>query len=289
MPPARALLGLLLACTAAAGARGADAPAPQVGGLVCPWTPAKARAFYANDDELANTKSLCGPTTAEHVVASVVCDAGEAGAVASDRAGANGVCAPECVKYRDLIGDACFDAHTAALFKVYSLINATAHARRQLPPSERAFWAAQLAITAEDCPVNANVDPDNVDESVLRRAGNVAAAKRHKYAACVAGPKQSVAEVEAAVAAAVAKLPALVAAVVPAPEAPRCAREPFPNLTIPSRYNLGAPAPAASTKACCERCAAVAGCKAWTLNPKGACQLKSKNDYQYKALYYSGA
>jgi hypothetical protein len=67
-----------------------------------------------------------------------------------------------------------------------------------------------------------------------------------------------------------------------APAAPRCAKRPFPNLTIPSKYNLGPPAPAASTEACCERCAAVAACRAWTLNPKGACQLKTKNDYQYK-------
>jgi hypothetical protein len=68
----------------------------------------------------------------------------------------------------------------------------------------------------------------------------------------------------------------------PVPAAPRCAKRPFPNATIPSKYNLGPPAPAASTEACCERCAAVTACRAWTLNPKGACQLKSKNDYQYK-------
>jgi hypothetical protein len=81
---------------------------------------------------------------------------------------------------------------------------------------------------------------------------------------------------------AASRIAGLCAADAGAPAAPRCAKEPFPNLTIPSKYNLGAPAPAASTKACCERCAAVAGCRAWTLNPKGACQLKTKNDYQYK-------
>jgi hypothetical protein len=74
----------------------------------------------------------------------------------------------------------------------------------------------------------------------------------------------------------------------PTPTPGGCAAKPLPNLTVPSKFNLGAPAPAASTEACCARCAAAAGCRAWTLNPKGACQLKSEAKFIYQSLYYSG-
>jgi hypothetical protein len=74
----------------------------------------------------------------------------------------------------------------------------------------------------------------------------------------------------------------------PTPTPGGCAAKPLPNLTVPSKFDLGAPAPAASTEACCARCAAAAGCRAWTLNPKGACQLKSEAKFIYQSLYYSG-
>jgi len=61
------------------------------------------------------------------------------------------------------------------------------------------------------------------------------------------------------------------------------------NATIPSQFNLGKPAQAATTAACCARCAAVAACKGWTLNTKNVCQLKSSGATQYESGYTSGA
>jgi hypothetical protein len=111
-----------------------------------------------------------------------------------------------------MVGPACFDAHATALFEAYALVNASAEAGRALPADTRALWASQLEVLATDCLANANVDPDAVDESILRRVRGFAAIKRHKYGACVAGPKKSVAEIEAAAAAAAAAAPALPAA-----------------------------------------------------------------------------
>ena len=85
---------------------------------------------------------------------------------------------------------------------------ATAAARRELPVDVRLFWGAQLEVGASDCPANANTNPGDVDASILRRSRNYAAAKRHKYGACVPGVnRRSVAEVEAAAEAAAAALP----------------------------------------------------------------------------------
>ncbi len=74
----------------------------------------------------------------------------------------------------------------------------------------------------------------------------------------------------------------------PAPAGGACAAKPRANATIPSKFDLGATAPAPSAGACCARCAKIAACKAWTLNPKGACQLKSADAFQYQVSYVSG-
>jgi hypothetical protein len=74
----------------------------------------------------------------------------------------------------------------------------------------------------------------------------------------------------------------------PTPTPGGCAAKPLPNLTVPSKFNLGAPAPAASTEACCARCAAVPACKGWTLNTKNVCQLKTSGATQYQSGYFSG-
>jgi hypothetical protein len=214
IPPARALLGLLIACATAAGARAAAAAAPApVPALLCPWTVAKSRAALENDLAFLDASS-CGALTDAVVEASFKCDIGEAlggsgSALAADRAGNNAACTPSCAAFREMVGPACFDAHTTTLFKTYALVNASAAAGRALPPDVRALWASQLEVLATDCPANANVDPDTVDESILRRARGIAAIKRHKYAACVAGPKMSVAETEAEAEAAAAAAPAL--------------------------------------------------------------------------------
>jgi hypothetical protein len=211
MPLPITLLGLLLACAAAAGARAAAAPAPapaQAPGFACPWTDAKARATLEND--LAFSRAPCAAPTDAVVAAALACDAGAGGAVAAGRAGGAGPCAPACDAYRVLLDGACFDALATELFELYALINATAEQRRELPAELRLFWSAQLEVGRSDCPANANTDPGAVDASILRRARNYAAAKRHKYGACVPGAgARAVAEVEAEAEAAAAALPLL--------------------------------------------------------------------------------
>ncbi len=75
----------------------------------------------------------------------------------------------------------------------------------------------------------------------------------------------------------------------PSPVGPagKCATK--SNATIPSQFNLGKPAQAATPAACCARCAAVTACKGWTLNTKGACQLKTSGATQYESNYSSGS
>lgn len=61
------------------------------------------------------------------------------------------------------------------------------------------------------------------------------------------------------------------------------------NRTVPSNYTIGAPAPAASWKACAQLCSADPKCKAYTYTPsKKQCAKKSSRQFIYQPGLQSG-
>jgi hypothetical protein len=186
-------------------------------------------------------------------------------------------CTDACRAAAALWGADCFTQYNSALAETWARAGAALAGGEKLPPAEVARIQANMDVLTALLPLRwpaLNLSAQVEDTDIALGATTAWWSKayyRPLLALCAPGPSAGP-----------------VPAPTPTPAGGGCAREPLPNLTIPSAYDLGAPAPAASAGACCARCARVAGCRAWVLNPKGACQLKSEAAFQYKAMYYAG-